>query len=301
MSTLNFNPRDLGLTPDEAAAFSDAARAYTPILVEKIGEYGLRDQNSFPTRLSEHKRNNDMSDAEFCVFLVAGLLGHFGYVSSFTKWVPETEQDDEGNYISHPTFGVASHNHMSSTRPTYVGTPCLDSNMIGIRFRTVSMLMDSDGETRLIDRRELGEAILSADQYVGMIRDSQGGTPCCIGRANHLLGDTPPPMIATVSITAQIQAKMKKVTRPVEAAIADLQTFLSRDEKISTKTDYAELTLKAESIQKAMNDSVPHLKALMAEAAGAVAEAAMKQLLADIVEPLARLGMDKDDLLLTIL
>lgn len=300
MSTLNFNPRDLGLTADEAAAFVDVARTYTPTLEEKLGNYGLRGLDTFPTRLSEHKRNNSMSNAEFCVLLIAGTLGHFGSASVFSKWAIKSEKDEDGNYISHPTFGAASHSHISSTNPSYVGTPCLDSNMIGIRFRTVSLIMDKDGETRLSDGNELGEAILSADQYVGMIRDSQGGTPCCIGRANHLLGDIPPRMIATVSITDQIQAKMKKVTHPVEVAIADLQAFLAREEKISTKADYAELTAKAETIQKVMNDSIPHLKALMAEAAGAVAQAAMKQLLADIVEPLARLGMDKDALLLTI-
>ncbi|MDU8350426.1 hypothetical protein RYA05_00795 [Pseudomonas syringae pv. actinidiae] len=300
MSTLNFNPRDLGLTPYEAAAFIEIARTYTPTLEEKLGNYGLRSGDTFATRLNEHKRNNDMPDDEFCVLLLAGTLGYFGSEAAFAKFATKSEKDEEGNYTSHPTFGAASHNQMCSTQPSYVGTPCLDPNMIGIRFRTVSLTMDKDGATRLSDRHELGEAILSADQYVGMIRDSQGGTPCCIGRANYLLSDIPPRMIATVSITDQIQAKMKKVTRPVEVAIADLQAFLAREEKISTKADYAELTAKAEIIQKVMNESVPHLKALMAEAAGAVAEAAIKQLLADIVEPLARLGMDKDDLLLTI-
>lgn len=206
--------------------------------------------------------------------------------------MPAVQQKD-GIYTQHESFACVSQTMTSTNNPCFVGTPSMDGTMVALEFSRAKMDFSDmqSQETRLYEGAALLRLYLSADQFATLLRDRRSESPCGLSRLEGTYLDNPPRMISSVSLVAQAKRDAMVIGEPLITAAKELQQYLDLGEKVSTKADYAALRVKVEAVCEAMLAIRPPMQALLKGFAGDVAEAAVKQLIADIQEPLKALGM----------
>jgi hypothetical protein len=293
-----FNYRDIGLTSEEAQALLTQVTPLVEKATDLVGKYAMTSERAV-TSLSNLKRQGEITATEFLELKAAIQLMNASALSFAPLNKPDMKDKSGEFFTAHPSFGCASHSILSSTHPSFVGSPSMSSSIVALRFyeATLTTGPHSRDEARLSEGRAIVEVELAEEQFSGLMRSLSAGSPCALGRYDLLLLDMPPRMIATVSIAASVKEKALAIGKPLTDACADLREHLSSDRKISSKAEYAELKAKVDNIKTIMGDITEPLNELLAETAGLMAAASTKQMLAEIFEPLKALGMNPEDVL----
>lgn len=296
-----FSIRDLGLTLEEAQALRDCAIERQPEVLKLIGEYAISEEERTMKALRSAADANKIPHEKVGELLAIRNFSRDKLTAKhMTPLIFEAKFNSEhGVFTEHESFGCMSNHSSTSTHPTFVGTPTLDSSMVNLRFHRAQLSCDrfAREEPSMDSTRALGEFDLSADQFAGLMRERNSGSPCAIGRDGLKLLDAPPRMISSVTIAAETKLKAKAIVAPLMQACKTMREHLAGAAKISTKADYALLIQHAQNVQEAMDLVRPPLRALLAETAGLLAESSTKQLMSEIAEPLKALGMDATEVL----
>lgn len=293
-----FNYRDVGLTEEEAQALLNQVEAGLEHATDLIGKYSMTSERAAPA-LVKLRNEGKITAQEFVELKAIVDLQEYGLSSFEPLFSREKKNASDEFFVQHPSFGCASHSMMSSTHPSFVGSPSMSGSIVALRFNyaTLETGIHSRDEARLSESRAIVEVELAEEQFAGLIRSLNSGSPCALGRHELLILDMPPPMVATVSIAASVKKKALAIGKPLTDACTDLFQHLHSDRKISSKADYAELKAKVDNIKVIMGEITEPLNELLAETAGLMATASTKQLLAEILEPLKALGMNPEDVL----
>ncbi|MEG0869650.1 MAG: hypothetical protein RSG77_21795, partial [Hafnia sp.] len=193
----NFSMRQLGLSPDEAKALIACAHDRRKDVQSRVSEYDLQEESrTLKTLKKAESEGKVLPHQVFELLAVRNLMG-----ASVERFLPlkfEAKYETEHGYFTeHESFGCMSHSCPTSTHPTFVGTPTLDSTMVCLRFHRASLksTRQSTNEPTLGDTSTMYEFDLSADQFAGLMRDSNAGSPCAIGRQYLVSLDMPPRMV----------------------------------------------------------------------------------------------------------
>ena len=290
-----FSIRNIGLNQEEAEALFAAAMDRYDEVKAAFSEYERGDEGRCATAAGRLVRAGEigLDDAMDLVMLYQLTASH---PKAFLPLDIQPKIDDRfGFFTRHESFACMSNHTVSSTKPVVVGTPTLDTNVVNLRFHRAELNYDAskgDMTPSLRDYRRMGEINLSACQFAQLLRNREAGSPCAIGRTELDIMDRPPRLVQTVVIAKQVREEALDIVRPLTVATRDLRNYLLSDEKISTKADHAKVKELADAVAQAMNDVRAPLRELLARTAGLMAEASIQQVIAEIQEPLFRLGMD---------
>lgn len=294
-----FSMQSFGLTEVEAQALVEAAKARAEEVVAIVGSYSIKCSERTKEALDKAKNEGKIEEAQIGELVAIRNISLMSPEHIVSKGFTPSFNHEHGFFTEHESFACLTHSLPTSTHPSFVGTPTMDSSMVNIGFSRAELGFGThdDYTARLREGRKLTEIDLSTDQFAGLMRDSSAGSPCAIGREGGLLIDQPPRMVSTVNIASQVKREALMIVKPVVDATNELIAFASRPEKISTKADYAELEQLAKNVQIAMDTVRKPLRDLLANTAGMMAESSTKQLLLEITEPLKRLGMSQGEVL----
>ncbi len=284
------------LTEAEAKALIDHATSRYDELSALIphSTYALKESERFEEALGKQVAEGKMADSQVDEYLGIHNLYKMSPRSLMPFKKEKVKNQEYGYFIEHPSFCAMSHQSISSNYPAFVGTPSLDNKVVGLEFSHGRLSQSRhEDETYLSDAESLLHIGLSSEQFAMLIRDRKSSSPCAINRSEFSSVDTPPRLLASVSIAKEVKAKAMKIGKPLTDASLRLQAFMSSDKKISSKADYAEFEQHVQAIKDAMELIREPMNELLAETAGLMAHASSKQLLADIAEPLKALGMDE--------
>jgi hypothetical protein len=294
MSALVFSA--LNLSQEEAEALIEVSEGRYKDLVALIGQYSADEQDRTINKLKELRVKQEITGIEGVELAVVQLM-HGATPSSFRALAFNAKLAD-GYFKAHESFGCVSRTDQTSSHPSFVGTPTLESNGISMKFSRAEFASDEfyKKEPVLDERRRLIEVVLSRGQFAGLIRDKRASSPCKLSMVFGESLDTPPRMVSSVSIAKEARAEASVIGAPLMTACANLQAFLDSSPKISTKAQYAELVSLAGSIQFAIEGIIEPMRSLLKRTAGLLADSSAKQLMVDIAEPLKALGMDSTEL-----
>ena len=290
-----FSHREIGLSEAEAQALIEHASLRNDDLkAMDFSAYDLKEGDRFEASLRKLVSTGKITIQKAHEFsairdIAKTRLAAFLPIADTCK-----KEEKYGFFTDHPSFGCVSHHVISTTPPTFVGTPTMDHTMIGLKFSQAHFGFGMIGreEPRLSESFALVEINLAAEQFAGLMRDRESSSPCALSRNTEILFDKPPRLIATVSIASSAKSRAMEIGKPLIDACKSLREFLESDQKISTKADYAALDQRIEAVKQAMETIREPMQQLLAETAGLMADASSRQMLADIAEPLKALGMD---------
>ncbi|MDU8350745.1 hypothetical protein RYA05_02435 [Pseudomonas syringae pv. actinidiae] len=293
-----FTLNSLGLDADEAVALAAAGQeAFASIGGGVFSDYDLK-HDEYVTKALKKALSVGKLDADQASVLGAAVSVRNVTPNRFVP-IPVPSKIDQGIFTHHESFACVSQNSTSTSHPTFVGTPSLDHSMVGLEFSRASLSFGdmTPSETRLSEGATLVKLYLSSEQFSAVLRDRHSQSPCALSRIETESLDTPPRLISTVSLVEEARNAALEIGKPLIDSARALQEHLASTPKISTKAEYAALQLKIEDVCKAMIEIRPPMQAMLRSFAGEVANAAVKQLIADIAEPLKVLGMSPQELL----
>lgn len=293
-----FTLNSLGLDADEAGALAVAGQdAFASIGGGIFSDYDLKHEEYVSKALKKAVSTGKL-DAEQVSILGAAVCVR-GLTPNRFLPLPVPSQTDGGIFTHHESFACVSQNSTSTTHPTFVGTPSLDHSMVGLEFNRASLVFSEhrSSEPYLSEGAALIKLYLSSEQFGAVLRDRHSESPCALSRIEGESVGIPPRLINTVSLVAEASNAALEIGKPLIDSARALQDYLSTNSKISTKAEYAALQVKIEDVCKAMIEIRPPMQAMLSSFAGEVANAAVKQLIADIAEPLKALGMSPQELL----
>ncbi|MFK4136789.1 hypothetical protein ACI2KR_31665 [Pseudomonas luteola] len=295
MSNISF--RELGLTTEEAEALIAVSKARMGEVDAVVGSYVKDEDSRTVKKLNELIQKNEISLIRAQEIRAIRNIANL-QVANFTPFSLKTEMKDD-YFTKHESFGCIYQSIQQSTHPEFVGTPTLDHSMIVLSFQHASFDTDSHNrsEARLREGSYIAQVSLSSDQFAGLLRNRRSESPCALNRMHSYVMDTPPRMVATTLLAEEARAEALQITDRLTKSAHALHSYLVSSEKISTKADYAHLKSLTDDVKSAMAEVAEPLRELMQRTAGQMASASTKQLLMEIVEPLAALGMDSEDLL----
>jgi hypothetical protein len=296
--------RVLGLTEDEANLLIGAANDAMATVRTHITPHQMRDAEYADKALTEKVNGGVIEAAEKAELFSAFMLHNRDWGNFSPRTLDERVVPGGDSFVEHPSFGSIDRSMFTTNAPRVFGSPNTSRSMTGLRFHRgiveVSDKMLSAREPYLREGMTLLELHLSLDQFSGLLRDRHSNSPCALEHWNYRYLDVPPRMLSTFDSVEGVEKRSMAVCKPVIDAIRSMGVYLSEKAKISTQADYAELQVLARAIQDALIQAREPMQQVLKDAAGTSAEAATRQLIANIAEPLKALGMDADSLLLQL-
>lgn len=296
--------RALGLSEEEAVLLIGAANHAMEEVRVHITPHQMRDKEYADKALTE-KVNGGVIDAAEKAELFSAFMLHKLDGDSFSRRpLGEKIVAHDDSFAQHPSFGSIDRSMFTTSAPRVFGSPNTSRSMTGLRFHRGVVEVDdkmlAGREPYLREGMTLFELHLSLDQFSGLLRDRHSNSPCALEYWNYRYLDVPPRMLSTFDSVEGVEKRAGTVCKPVLDAIKSMGDYLSEKAKISTQADYAQLHELAQGIQKALIEARDPMRQVLKDAAGTSAEAATRQLIANIAEPLKALGMDADSLLLQL-
>ncbi|MEG0868860.1 MAG: hypothetical protein RSD49_06760 [Hafnia sp.] len=289
--------RSIGLSEAEAALLIASAVSVMPQVREHLSAHQLREPEYAEKALREKASKGEISEQQQAEYYAALTLCQYQPESFVPLVLGEVAYGD--SYTEHPSFGSVDRNLFTSTNPRVFGSPYTGHNLTGLRFlRGIVSIGNKESKSApfLREGMTLCEVHMSIDQFAGLLRDRRSHSPCALEFLNFSTLDVPPRMLSSFDTVDTVAERMRQICQPVYVALDAMRNYLMSGERISSKADYAELVSRAELIGQALRDAKAPIQALMQEAAGTSAEAATRQMIAEITEPVKALGMDADSL-----
>lgn len=290
--------RSLNLSKEDRQALCHAAAQRQPMITSIVGSRWENDHQGNASRLNRSHILNQVGHDKALELLTANALLNIQEAG----WeIPEdtVERDEETQaFTSHPSFAGVYHSKPSGNHIDVVGSVGMDNTVDSLKFKRVNL--DNAFRDYQVDIQEMSillEINLTMDQMALLTRQTSGESPCAIRQLGRDLVDSPPALHKTTTREDEVRERTMELGRPLLECAKALEVFLTNTPKISTKDDYAQLQGHVQAMRDAIDALKEPMKLLMADVAGEVERATMRQLVAEMVGPAAALGVSIHELL----